>query len=174
VTLEFRRPTIDEASAMAALHVQCWREAYSEILPNELLNSFNDETRLPMWQSVIPNADRFVLAAYDDAKPVGFVISGGSDEKHIEDQDGHLWGLYIAVDYGRRGIGRRLIASAASDWLARGGTSMTIGVLAENIRARSFYEALGAKLVKLGTYKWDGYPLPDTVYIFENLPALIP
>jgi ribosomal protein S18 acetylase RimI-like enzyme len=174
VTLEFRRPTPEEAGAMASLHVQCWREAYADILPAELLNSFSDETRLPMWQAVIPHADRFVLAAYEDEKVVGFVISGGSDEKHIENQDGHLWGLYISADYGRRGIGRKLIASAASDWLAKGGTSMTIGVLAENIRARSFYEALGAKLVKLGTYEWDGYPLSDTVYIFENLPALIP
>lgn len=170
----YRRPTLDEAEAMAALHVQCWREAYSEILPAALINSFNDQTRLPMWQSVIPNADRFVLAAYADGKPVGFVISGSSDEKHIENQDGHLWGLYIAADYGRRGIGRQLIARAAADWLSRGGNSMTIGVLAENIRARSFYEALGARLVKLGTYEWDGYPLADTVYIFDNLPALIP
>ena len=159
---------------MAALHVQCWREAYAEILPAELINSFNDETQLPMWQAVIPSADRFVLAAHVDGKPVGFVISGGSDEKHIENQDGHLWGLYIAADYARRGIGRHLIARAAADWLQKGGATMTIGVLAENKPARIFYEALGATLVKHSTYEWDGFPLPDTVYIFENLPALIP
>ncbi len=127
-----------------------------------------------MWQASIPNTDRFVLAAYENEKVLGFVISGPSDEKHIENQDGHLWGLYIAADYGRRGIGRHLIASAAADWIAKGGTSMTIGVLAENIRARSFYEALGAKLVKLGTYEWGGFPLPDTVYIFDDLASLIP
>jgi ribosomal protein S18 acetylase RimI-like enzyme len=172
--IEYRRPRLDEAEVFAALHVRCWREAYFDILPAELLNSFSDKTRLPLWLSVIPNVDRFVLAAYADGMAVGFVISGGSDEKHIENQDGHLWGLYISADYGRRGIGRKLIASAAKDWLAKGGTSMTIGVLAENIRARRFYEALGAKLVKFGTYEWDGYALPDTVYVFENLPALTP
>ncbi len=174
MTLEFRRPIFDEAEAMARLHVQCWREAYADILPVELINSFTDQTRLPMWQAVIPNADRFVLAAYDDGKPVGFVISGGSDEKHIVNQDGHLWGLYIAASHSRRGIGRHLIACAVHDWLARGGTTMTIGVLAENIRARSFYEALGAKLVKLGTYEWGGVLLPDTVYILEDLLSFIP
>jgi ribosomal protein S18 acetylase RimI-like enzyme len=172
--IQYRRPRLDEAEAIAALHVQCWREAYSDILPLELLNSFSNQTRLPLWLAVIPNADRFVHAAYDDEKVVGFIISGDSDKKLIENQDGHLWGLYIAAEHSRRGIGRKLIASAAVDWLAKGGTSMTVGVLAENIRARSFYEALGAKLVKLGTYEWDGYPLPDTLYIFENLPALIP
>lgn len=172
--IEYRRPRLDEAETFAALHVQCWREAYVDILPTELLNSFTDKTRLPLWQSVIPNADRFVLAAYADGMAVGFVISGGSDERFVENQDGHLWGLYISAGYGRRGIGRKLIASAASDWLTKGGINMTIGVLAENIRARMFYEALGAKLVRLGTYEWDGYPLPDTLYIFENLPALIP
>jgi ribosomal protein S18 acetylase RimI-like enzyme len=172
--IQYRRPRLDEAEAIAALHVQCWREAYSDILPLELLNSFSNQTRLPLWLAVIPNAERFVHAAYDDEKVVGFIISGDSDKKLIENQDGHLWGLYIAAEHSRLGIGRKLIASAAVDWLAKGGTSMTVGVLAENIRARSFYEALGAKLVKLGTYEWDGYPLPDTLYIFENLPALIP
>lgn len=174
MTLEFRRPKSDEAGAMAALHVQCWREAYANILPEQLLSTFTDETQLPMWQVVIPSVDRFVLAAYVDGKVVGFVISGATDEKHIENQDGHLWSLYIAADYGRRGIGRHLISCVAADWMEKGGTSLTIGVLAENIRARSFYESLGARLVQLCTYEWDGYLLPDTIYVFENLPALTP
>jgi ribosomal protein S18 acetylase RimI-like enzyme len=159
---------------MARLHVRCWREAYADFLPSELMNTFGNETRLPMWRSVSANSNRFVLAAYENGNAIGFVISGATDEKHIENQDGHLWALYIAADHARRGIGRHLISCAAADWIKKGGTSITIGVLAENIRARSFYEALGAKLVKLGTYEWDGFPLPDTVYIFENLPSLIP
>jgi ribosomal protein S18 acetylase RimI-like enzyme len=170
----YRRPTPDEAEAMAALHVQCWREAYAEILPAALMNTFSVQKRLPMWEAVIPNSDRFVLATFEDNIPVGFVISGATDEKHIENQDGHLWALYVAAEYGRRGIGRQLIESAAADWISKGGNSISIGVLAKNIRARSFYEALGAKIVKHSTYEWDGYPLPDTVYVFENLAALIP
>lgn len=88
--VEYRRPTPSEAEAMAALHVQCWREAYVDYLPPELMATFTAEKRLPMWQAVIPNTQKFVLGAFDLDVPVGFVISGFSNEKYIEDQDGNL------------------------------------------------------------------------------------
>ena len=172
--IEYRRPLLDEAETMASLHVQCWREAYTRFLPSELMSTFSTERRLPMWQSVIPNPERFVLAAYDEAKPVGFVICGLTEEKHIENQDGHLWAIYIASQYHRKGIGRELIAAAAIDWLAKGGKSITLGVLAENINARLFYERMGARLVKTSTYDWDGYNLADAIYVFEDLTSLTP
>ena len=46
---------------------------------------------------------------------------------------------------------------------------MTIGVLAENKRARAFYERLGAKLLKYKTYNWSGFDLPDCLYIWDDL-----
>lgn len=174
MTLKFRRPTSDEAEVMAALHVQCWRETYVDYLPPELMATFTAEKRLPLWQAVIPNMQKFVLVAFDGDVPVGFVISGLSHEKYIEDQDGNLDTIYLAASHYRRGIGRELISRAAKDWLHNGGKSITVGVLAENVRARSFYESLGAKLVRLTTYNWDGHELPDAIYVFEDLPALIP
>ena len=170
----YRRPAPHEAEAMAALHVQCWREAYVDYLPPELMATFTAAKRLPLWQAVIPNTQRFVLGAFDLDVPVGFVISGPSTEKYIEDQDGNLDTIYLAASHYRKGIGRELIGHAAQDWLQRGGKSLTVGVLAENIRARNFYESLGAKLVRLTTYNWDGHELPDAIYVFENLSALIP
>ena len=170
----YRRPNVDEAQAMATLHVRCWREAYADILPSELVNSFNDQTRLPMWQAVIPNTQKFVLGAFDANVPVRFVISGLSDENYIEDQDGNLETIYLASSHYRQGIGRELIGRAARDWVLNGGKSLTVGVLAENIRARRFYESLGAKLVRLTTYTWDGHELPDAIYVFADLPSLIP
>jgi ribosomal protein S18 acetylase RimI-like enzyme len=172
--MRFGRPFSEETAALAALHVQCWREAYAEFLPMNLLSSFSTQKRLPLWQAVIPNTERFVLAAYIDENPCGFIISGSTDEKHIENQDGHVWAIYIEAEHHRKGIGRELISRAAGDWLTRGGHSMTVGVLAENVNARAFYEKLGARLVRTGTYEWDGYKLEDAIYVFENLPSLIP
>ena len=172
--LIYRRPEPHEAEGMASLHVQCWREAYAEILPAELLATFSAEKRLPLWQKVIPDEARFVLAAFDLSQPVGFVISGPSNERYIEDQDGNLDTIYIAASHYRKGIGRELLCRAAEDWQQRGGRTMTVGVLAKNIRARSFYESQGAKLAKLTTYIWDGHELPDAIYVFEDLKSLIP
>jgi hypothetical protein len=51
---------------------------------------------------------------------------------------------------------------------------MTVGVLADNKTARAFYEKLGARLVKTGTYDWSGFKLPDAIYVFDDLPSLTP
>ena len=131
--------------------------------------TFSTEKRLPMWQATLVNPERFVLGAYVDNIPAGFIISGPSDEKHIPEQDGHLWALYIAALQHRQGIGRTLAYAAMQHWHALGGSTMTIGVLAENKPARAFYESLGAKLLKYNTYNWSGFELPDCLYILDNL-----
>ena len=169
--ITYRRPRLDEALAFAALHVNCWRETYSAFLPAELVSSFAADTRLPMWQSVLPNAERFVLGAFVDDIPAGFVMSGPSDDKHVDDQDGHLWAIYIAKLHHRRGIGRELFSAALQDWNAQGGKTMTIGVLAENLSARRFYEAMGARLVKHGVYNWGGFDLADCIYLSDVSPV---
>jgi hypothetical protein len=64
------------------------------------------------------------------------------------------------------------MALAAQDWLAKGGHSLTVGVLAANAPARGFYESLGARHVKDGTYRWGGFDLPDVIYVFDGLAAL--
>jgi hypothetical protein len=33
----FRQPDVCEAALMAELHVQCWREAYADILPQAVV-----------------------------------------------------------------------------------------------------------------------------------------
>ena len=167
--ITYRKPEPDEAEAFAALHVQCWRECYSTILPAALVATFSTEKRLPMWQAALMNPERFVMGAHADGQPCGFVMSGPSDEKYITDQDGHLWALYIAASQHKMGIGRQLVYGATQHWLARGGHSMTIGVLAENRPARAFYEHLGAELVRFSTYNWGEFELPDCLYIWKDL-----
>ena len=166
--LSYRRPMPEEARTFAALHVQCWREAYVPYVPPELMAGFSVEKRLPMWEGVLATAERMVFGAYDGTMPVGFIIAGPTPEQLIDKQDGHVWALYIASAYNRRGIGATLMAMAAEKWLARGGETFTIGVLRANEPARRFYEALGALLVKESTYDWDGHQLEDCIYLLSN------
>ncbi len=101
-------------------------------------------------------------------------MAGKPKELNFEGEDGHVFMLYLRANYLRQGIGSELMKLAATQWLKQGGHSLSLSVLTENLRARRFYEALGARLVKLDTYKWDEHELPNAIYVFENLPALIP
>ena len=172
--ITYRKPAPEEAEAFAALHVQCWREAYAEIIPRELIASFDASKRIGHWRNYIDDPSRIVIAAFDEGVPVGLVNAGHADETYFEGQDGHIAALYVLASHHKMGIGRRLVASVADLWLKRGGKTFAVGVLAENLRARRFYEALGARFVKSGTYVWDGHALPDAIYVFEDLPSLIP
>jgi GNAT superfamily N-acetyltransferase len=156
------------------MHVQCWREAYAEIVPAKLLASFDASKRVDHWRKYIADPSRIVLAAFDNSVPVGLVNAGIADETYFEGQDGHIAALYVLASHHKMGIGRRLVGGVADLWLKRGGKTLAVGVLAENLKARRFYEALGARFVRAGTYVWDGYELPDAIYVFEDLPSLIP
>lgn len=171
--IRFRRPRLDEAAALAALHVQCWREAYDSIVPLEVSSKFDVGAKLADWARHLSEPDRFILAAYDQEIVVGFVNQAIADEQTVASADGYVAALYIAASHHRKGIGRRLLARAAEDWMSRGGHAFSLGVLAENTRARAFYERLGGRVVKSGTYMWHGHGLPDVTYVFDNLPALV-
>jgi ribosomal protein S18 acetylase RimI-like enzyme len=168
----FRRPETSEASAMAKLHVGCWREAYTAIVPPDLAARFDVAHMTLRWQEHLAKPDRFILAAIDGVLPVAFINQGAPVEPVHEGMDGHIAALYVAQSHYRRGLGRQLLSLAAADWLEKGGHALSLGVLAANTRARNFYEAMGGRLVKTGVYDWHGFQLEDAIYQFENLPAL--
>jgi ribosomal protein S18 acetylase RimI-like enzyme len=172
--ITYRRPELIEAEAFAALHVQCWREAYAGIIPLLLLESFSPQQRIPNWQRALVNPERIVIGAYGGEQPVGFIMAGKPDDVLHDNADGQIFALYIAASHYRFGVGRKLLKSAAKIWLQKGGRALSLGVLAENVRARSFYESMGGKLVRTGLYEWSGFKLADAIYIFENLDQLIP
>lgn len=172
MTIRLARVSPEEAEAFAALHVACWREAYRSMVPDSLLAGVTPAVRLPIWQAALDDPARIVLGGYDSTGPVGFVMAGVALEPLFDGIDGHIQALYVTASYYRQGIGRRLLAATARGWLATGGQTLALGVLADNVRARRFYEALGGRLVKTGTYDWDGHQLDDAIYVFENLKQL--
>lgn len=167
-----RRPIPGEAEALARLHIRCWREAYAGIVPAALLASADLPSRIAAWQRHIGDPNRIVVAGFDGAEPAGLILAGANEDEALAGADGHVAALYVAASHQRLGLGRRLMGAAARAWLERGGTSITLGVLAENHNARRFYESLGGRLARTGTYAWEGHELPDAIYVFDNLAVL--
>jgi ribosomal protein S18 acetylase RimI-like enzyme len=165
----FRRPLPAEAETFASLHVQCWKESYRGIVPDTLLDAAQPRDRYEMWHNIVVNPRRIVIGTWVEGVPAGFVVAGEPHQRILENEDGQLAALYILKRYHRMGIGSALVQQAAAQWRAMDGTSMSIGVLAANMNARAFYESLGAKLVRTGTYNWSGHEMPDCIYIWRDL-----
>ena len=172
MSLTLRAPVIDEAEAMARLHIACWREAYAGIVPAETLAAADLAQRSAVWRETIRDPDRFALAGFENQMPVAFILVRPNDDPAIIGADGQVAALYVLASHYRLKLGSRLLAAAARWWLTRGGTALGLGVLAANARAMAFYERMGGQVVKRGSFNWDGYELPDAKYVFDNLPQL--
>jgi ribosomal protein S18 acetylase RimI-like enzyme len=170
--ISIRRPAAGEAAAMAAMHVQSWRESYEGYLPQVLFESLAAEKRTAIWARQIDNEDRILLTAYDGEAPVAFINAGPVSEGGSPVADGEIAALYVLQRLKRQGLGRRLVALASAAWTERGGKALQLGVLAANRPARDFYESLGARHVRDDSYNWDGHGLPVAIYVFNDLGAL--
>lgn len=169
MTVIFKCPEPSEARTFATTHIQCWREAYGQIVPRAVLDATDLDSHTERWTTILQEPDRFVLGAYAGEQPVGFVNACQRREELYEGEDGHIAAIYVLAQYHRRGIGRQLLGAAARWWLARGGHALGLTALAENLPARQFYAAAGGHLLKTGTYVWHGFELPDVVYHFGDL-----
>jgi GNAT superfamily N-acetyltransferase len=142
------RPLTDaDIDALAAMHVRTWRAGYAGIMPAEVLDALDPvafaETRRA--RNAPPGAQ--TLVAEDDGTIVGFVSFGPHPRQHGGDEYvggiGEIYAIYVAPERWGTGAGRALMAAARDALAATGHTEMRLWVLADNRRARRFYERAG-------------------------------
>ncbi|EKP95233.1 GNAT family N-acetyltransferase [Thermaerobacter subterraneus] len=102
---------------------------------------------------------------------VGFAAAGPERSGDPEFR-GELGAIYVLEEYQGRGVGRRLVAAAVRELLARGHRSMLVWVLAQN-PYRRFYETLGGTRVRTRTIAIGGVDLEEWGYGWANLEGLL-
>jgi ribosomal protein S18 acetylase RimI-like enzyme len=164
--MQIREATLSDAAGIARVHVDTWRSAYREIVPDAVLDELSYEQKTEFWERVLaPTNPTFAYVAEDPATQqiVGFVSGGPAMDKKDMLYKGELFTLYILDAYQRRGLGQRLFFRTVERLIEMGLTSMLIWVLAEN-PARRFYEALGGQHVKTQPYEVGGITLQEVGY----------
>lgn len=169
---DLRRPQFDEAAAVAACHIRCWREAYAGLVPAHVLALANLAERTEKWQTHLADPALHVTAAFAKEECLGFILSGPPRDASLPQDAGQIAALYVREGAQRHGLGRRFMAAAAQHWQAQGGKALVVGVLAENRKARSFYEAMGGRLIHEGEWHWHGVALADAHYRYDDLKDL--
>lgn len=139
---------LDDAPAIAAVHVTGWRETYPGLLPASVIDRLTVERRETQWRGWLSSSERppFVCVARDGQAIVGFVLAGPT-RTVTAFADRELDALYVLASHHGRGIGRALIEAAIIDARASAAAALGFWVVAENRRARAFYEAGGASAV---------------------------
>ncbi|MBP6818373.1 MAG: GNAT family N-acetyltransferase [Ferrovibrio sp.] len=170
--LSIRPATGPDAPALAALHVAVWQSAYRGIMPDSYLDALSLEQRTQFWTHLLaePDPDRLVLLLEAENGTLGGFLSAGRPVDlppgGAAVYRGEVHAMNILPSLQGRGHGRRLLVHAAN-WLSgRRLTPFFLWVLADNTRARDFYEILGGMPASRRRITIGGAPLTEIAYQF--------
>ncbi|HVF20104.1 MAG TPA: GNAT family N-acetyltransferase [Mycobacteriales bacterium] len=158
----------EDAEELAALHLAVWRSAYGGLVPPAGFDTVDLAERAERWRATAAgdvDPPRAALVAEQEGRLVGFVAFGGPRDDDA-DADAEVLALYVDEKHWGTDIGHRLLVAARQAMGAQGHRRFYLWVLADNPRARRFYERAG--LVPDGIEKpvdLFGTELPEMRYV---------
>ena len=164
--MNVREAMIDDAEAIARVHVASWRSTYRGIVPDDFLDRLSVDRRAEMWRGAIDDRPRTAgvfVAADDVGQLVGFSSCGPNRDADNRGYDGELFAIYLLQSYQGRGIGGVLFRAAVRRLSDAGFRAMMLWVLAAN-PARQFYTALGGQELGTKIVEIGGVPLDEVAY----------
>ena len=140
-SLTTREPRVEDAPAIAAVHARSWRAAYRGLMPDAALAELSEASLEAMWACRLERQRPSALVTERGGAVVGWVSFD------VARSDGEILGLYVDPTAWSTGMGRQLMTRAQDALRGARAQHVHLWVLAENRRARRFYEALGFDLV---------------------------
>ena len=143
--VEIRQAGAGDARGIAEVRVRTWRQAYSAILPSQFLDGLSIDEGASRWLGFLsaPTPGRRTWVAESAGRVIGFVTAGVPRDEGMGASIGEIYAIYVLPDCWDRGIGRTLIAHAERQLKEQGFDDALLWVLADNQRARAFYERAG-------------------------------
>ncbi|HEY2147195.1 MAG TPA: GNAT family N-acetyltransferase [Pirellulales bacterium] len=110
--MHIRAAGVDDAAAIARVHVDAWRTTYVGTVPEEYLDGLSYDEREQSWREGLADRARpeFTLVAENDQRAVVGFATGGPEREGNTVYRGELHAIYLLADSRRVGIGRRLVA----------------------------------------------------------------
>jgi GNAT superfamily N-acetyltransferase len=134
-----RRARLEDAAAIAEVHVRTWQAAYEHVFGAERLAALDLDARTRRWEAWL-TAGENTSVAVAAGRVVAFVWVGPSREAPDE---GELLAIYALPDAWGSSAGRELMAAGLAALREFGFAEAILWVLADNPRARRFYEREG-------------------------------
>jgi ribosomal protein S18 acetylase RimI-like enzyme len=172
--ITIRPAVVADADVIARVRVESWRASYRGIVPDAYLDSMKTEDSSRLWARVLGAASdaACTFVAEVDGEVVGFAAGITLAEPKL-DFDAELTALYLLPSVQRAGIGRRLLVKVAATLAAAGAPDMLVWVLAQNRKARDFFEGLGAQLLAEQTFNWDELDLVEVAYGWTDIASIV-
>ncbi len=137
--ITIRKATIEDAKGKGYVHYTSWKETYTGLFPDEVMNSISLERSIKMAEEHPENT--FVAIA--DNQIVGFSCYIESRDEDLPDA-GEINAIYILKEYQGMGIGKKLMKKCYEQ--LKNHEYVILWVLKDNSKSIGFYESEGFRL----------------------------
>ncbi len=163
--IEIRQAVPSDAQAIAAIHVASWRAAYANLMPAAYLAGLSVERRILDWRNALESRRLHVALARDADGIAGWIAYGKCRDSDKDATWAEIEALYLHPARYGQGIGALLIEHACAALAKMGYAQVSLWVLVENKRARTFYERAGFEHdERIKTFELGGAQLAETRY----------
>ena len=109
-----RRAELNDAAPIARVHVDSWRSSYQGLLPDAYLDTLSEIRVAASWSEILKRRNRSGATFVADAEAEGVVgFADCGPERGGPPATGEITTLYLLDEWQQRGLGRRLVATAA-------------------------------------------------------------
>lgn len=167
-----RTARVEDANAIARVHVETWRTTYAGLIPDHYLIGLSIDAYAAKWKKLLKSdpPSHVMFVAEVAGKPIGFATGGPARLKNAP-APAEVYTLYVAGDFQGQGIGRALFQTVLSGLAKKGHGSAFLWVLSEN-PSRFFYERLGGRARGQQAERFAGSEVMETAYLFSDIGAI--
>lgn len=150
-----------DSREVAEVHVRTWQAAYQHVVPFEVLEALSVDEREGQWRQRIEGNRVVVWVAQIRGRVVGFASVGPS---RTEEGAGELYAIYVLPEAWGGGAAPALMGAVKAWFASEGYSTAMLWVLADNPRARRFYEREGWKVEGMRTEPIGGVEIEEALY----------
>jgi len=152
-----RPARLEDAQAIASVHVASWRAAYRGMLPESHLEGLSSAEKEVTTRNLLahPEARHCLLVLERGGRILGFAATGPASGEAAEGS-GEIYAIYLQPSVWNRGFGRLLMDQALASLRGEGFDRVLLWVLERNARARHFYLAGGWSEDGTSRTQWQG------------------
>jgi ribosomal protein S18 acetylase RimI-like enzyme len=165
LTIDIRKAELKDAAAIADVHQEAWRGAYSGIIPHRALTRMINRRGPDWWANAVRRAAT-ILVIEIGGKLAGYATIGRNRARELS-QQGEIYELYLRPEYQGIGLGSRLFAEARKRLARSGLRGLVVWALEENGGALSFYEGAGGRDVAEGVEVFDQRALRKIAFVWD-------
>ena len=166
--MNLRNATPDDAATMAVVHIDAWRTAYEDLVPDSFLSALDHGRRTERFRTFLDSGSGETYIVERNGRAIGHLTVGPCRDDDLDERSvGEIWGIYLLPAHWRQGIGTQVCRRAEEMLSARGFSRIVLWMFEGNDRAKQFYEAMGytpdggTKVIEVGA------PLPAVRYSKE-------